>query len=54
MVHTSNPSRSRQEDVEFEASLGYMVIPCLEEKKKKRDFSVLFLIIACESIIMSK
>jgi hypothetical protein len=36
VVHTCNPStwRLRQEDGEFQASLGYRVKPCLRKKKK--------------------
>jgi hypothetical protein len=39
MTHTYNPStqKLRQEDKEFQATLGYIAKPCRKERKKERD-----------------
>jgi hypothetical protein len=34
MVHIYNPRRLRQEDLEFQANLGYTVRPCLKTVAK--------------------
>jgi hypothetical protein len=39
---TCNPSsgKLRQEDLGFKASLGYIVKPCLQKKKRKRKIVI--------------
>jgi hypothetical protein len=38
VLQTCNPAlrRLRQEDLQFKDSLGYIVRPCLQKKKKKK------------------
>jgi hypothetical protein len=40
LVHTCNPStqRQRQEDLEFQAGLDYIVRRYLNQKKKKKSY----------------
>jgi hypothetical protein len=43
MLVISALGRLKQEDHEFEASVGYVVKPCLKQEQQKKDFSSLIL-----------